>query len=46
MTRRSFAARMPRRPSTARTTASTFGDKYGFKMDVKLAIQVEGARAG
>ena len=24
----------------------TYGDKYGFKMDVKLAIQVEGARAG
>jgi polyisoprenoid-binding protein YceI len=23
-----------------------FGDKYGFKMDVKLAIQVEGVRAG
>jgi len=23
-----------------------FGDKYGFKMDVKLAIQVEGIRAG
>jgi polyisoprenoid-binding protein YceI len=23
----------------------SYGDKYGFKMDVKLAIQVEGARA-
>jgi polyisoprenoid-binding protein YceI len=23
-----------------------YGDKYGFKMDVKLAIQVEGIRAG
>jgi polyisoprenoid-binding protein YceI len=23
-----------------------FGDKYGFKMDVKLAIQVEGVREG
>jgi polyisoprenoid-binding protein YceI len=23
----------------------SFGDKYGFKMDVKLAIQVEGVRA-
>lgn len=23
----------------------TFGDKYGFKMDVKLAIQVEGVKA-
>ena len=23
-----------------------FGDKYGFKMEVKLAIQVEGARTG
>jgi polyisoprenoid-binding protein YceI len=24
----------------------SYGDKYGFKMDVKLAIQVEGIRAG
>jgi polyisoprenoid-binding protein YceI len=24
----------------------TYGDKYGFKMDVKLAIQVEGVRGG
>jgi polyisoprenoid-binding protein YceI len=24
----------------------SYGDKYGFKMDVKLAIQVEGVRAG
>jgi polyisoprenoid-binding protein YceI len=24
----------------------SFGDKYGFKMEVKLAIQVEGVRAG
>jgi polyisoprenoid-binding protein YceI len=23
-----------------------YGDKYGFKMDVKLAIQVEGIRGG
>ena len=24
----------------------SYGDKYGFKMDVKLAIQVEGIRGG
>jgi len=24
----------------------SFGDKYGFKQDVKLQIQVEGIRAG
>ena len=24
----------------------SYGDKYGFKMDVKLAIQVEAIRAG
>ena len=44
MRRRKSAAPMPRAPSTATTSASTYGENFGFKHEVKLRDPGRGAR--